>query len=845
MASEKLTALPNLAGGQVPTDLTYIVDLSAGAAGSSRSTLNDLFSEITKNITDGAVRFAGFAAPAVSAAGKGALYFSSADNTFKGSRNAGAYENLLFGSGGNTRVAVWNTGADQLTGYAEFVYQPSGSGVGNRVARLTVSGSGQDAQFYTDNTFASTPSSAGLTNLGALNLTRLTTGSFPIITMNQGRSGPAYPQSLDVLGVLRWRSTNNSVFNEAGYIQIVASENHTSLASGSGMEIWSTRPGNATATRRMIIGAGPIGQTIVFDGDPANNVTTNFGTNTRIAVGPPTTNDNNVRVIVSGSAGSSLKNLVLQAGSGQSANIFEAQSSAGTVLYSISAAGAVSFGGAQVITVSSANAFAVGPNGVTNPAFNVITNVASAATGLSITGNAAGSGVTLTALSSGTNEDVRLVTKGTGKVQVTTGSAADVALVTNYSDGTPRVQLGTYPGASTYAGGWFGNISQSSTNYSFIGNGSTELIFNVPSSTGSIFFRASHITNKLFTINGSGGVNTAVAQLPAGGAFGFSSSSDPDSTVDTRIRRNATANLALGATDAASPVAQTLSVQNATGTSNTAGVDWTFRGSAGTGTGATGKINFSLAGAGSSGTTQNSYSSIPVLTLDAAASNATGLSITGNAAGSGVTLTALSSASDENINLRPKNNGLVSLASTLATPVNVSRLSSGDASLTISDSGGNLTYLTQRSGSGLSVLSGVNGTSLGKWGGSDSIAVFNNNGSVGLGGTITSTSTLSGSAMAILSSGAITFPATNTATGTTGNQTINKVSGSVNFAAAATTLTVTNSLVTANSLVFCTILTNDGTATIKNVVPTAGSFTITLAAAATAETRVGFFVINQ
>ena len=109
MASEKLTALPNLAGGQVPTDLTYVVDVSAGAAGSSRSTLNDLFSEITKNITDGAVRFAGFAAPAVSAAGKGALYFSSADNTFKGSRNAGAYENLLFGSGGNTRRAREST----------------------------------------------------------------------------------------------------------------------------------------------------------------------------------------------------------------------------------------------------------------------------------------------------------------------------------------------------------------------------------------------------------------------------------------------------------------------------------------------------------------------------------------------------------------------------------------------------------------------------------------------------------------------------------------------------------------------------------------------------------------
>lgn len=88
------------------------------------------------------------------------------------------------------------------------------------------------------------------------------------------------------------------------------------------------------------------------------------------------------------------------------------------------------------------------------------------------------------------------------------------------------------------------------------------------------------------------------------------------------------------------------------------------------------------------------------------------------------------------------------------------------------------------------------------------------------------------------------FRSTVTAGGTTGAQTINKASGTVNFAAAATTLVVTNSLVTTSSIVFAVIRTNDNTATIKNVVPAAGSFTITLTAAATAETSVGFLVIN-
>lgn len=86
--------------------------------------------------------------------------------------------------------------------------------------------------------------------------------------------------------------------------------------------------------------------------------------------------------------------------------------------------------------------------------------------------------------------------------------------------------------------------------------------------------------------------------------------------------------------------------------------------------------------------------------------------------------------------------------------------------------------------------------------------------------------------------------ATNTAAGTTGAQTINKATGTVNFAAGASSLVVTNSLVTTSSIVFAVVRTNDTTATIKNVVPASGSFTITLGANATAETSVGFMVIN-
>lgn len=79
---------------------------------------------------------------------------------------------------------------------------------------------------------------------------------------------------------------------------------------------------------------------------------------------------------------------------------------------------------------------------------------------------------------------------------------------------------------------------------------------------------------------------------------------------------------------------------------------------------------------------------------------------------------------------------------------------------------------------------------------------------------------------------------------TTGAVTINKPVGRVNIAAAGTAITVTNSLVTANSIVMAVCATNDATAQVKNVVAAAGSFTINLAAAATAETAINFTVHN-
>ena len=75
---------------------------------------------------------------------------------------------------------------------------------------------------------------------------------------------------------------------------------------------------------------------------------------------------------------------------------------------------------------------------------------------------------------------------------------------------------------------------------------------------------------------------------------------------DLTLRRNAAAHLTFGAADAASPVAQTLSVQNVVGgTTNTAGVTTTIRGSLGTSQGVPGRIHLQAGGLiAASGTTQ-------------------------------------------------------------------------------------------------------------------------------------------------------------------------------------------------------------------------------------------------
>jgi len=115
--------MPDLAGGQVSTDLATLVDLSAAAANQNvKSTLNDLFETITKNITAKTLIFEdALALRSVSAANTGKIDYNATAQSFQVSENGGAYQNLVKGVGANTRVAFW-TDTDTLSSDGAFLW---------------------------------------------------------------------------------------------------------------------------------------------------------------------------------------------------------------------------------------------------------------------------------------------------------------------------------------------------------------------------------------------------------------------------------------------------------------------------------------------------------------------------------------------------------------------------------------------------------------------------------------------------------------------------------------------------------------------------------------------------
>ena len=185
--------------------------------------------------------------------------------------------------------------------------------------------------------------------------------------------------------------------------------------------------------------------------------------------------------------------------------------------------------GAVTVTSASANSLAVGPAGSTNPVFQVDSSTASQATGIKITGAAAGSGVKIEAISSAANEDIILGTKGTSssvKLQVgasnkyvataqnhtfsvsATGTASTVRF--GYTGAADTTLTASTEAPSTYFN--LGQIRQHATGTMFL-----QRDFRITPSTHS-FVGASTLSNMHgFTVDGApiAGTNATVTNASA------------------------------------------------------------------------------------------------------------------------------------------------------------------------------------------------------------------------------------------------------------------------------------------------------------------------------------------
>lgn len=691
------------------TDTLVGLDVSAAAAAqNSYWTLNTLFSQISDNTTDGSIRWGGVAAPAVSAAGKGAIYFDSTANAFRVSQNAGAYAGLILGTIANTQVAVGSaagtvTGSSALT-FASGVVAISGTATPGVVITGTaatesgvtvnqsVSGAAADA-FLSFQTPSSAMqfrlTTAGFTPTGLIKANQLDTlGATGTVEMlwrladastrfvygvnNVEAASINATSTLGlVLGVASTLTGRVRMYNSAGttYSQISAGNAGSSLNfiwpvvnPTSGQVLSASAPSGSDVTLSWASAAGAtLTATQVGFGDGSNllsgSVDFTYTTATGVLDITKTGVNSSVRMAVTNasagtaaqarhSASADVSGIAIAATSSTfmtagliTSNTAYLDMDAPNAVIAAQAAGALIFG--MGTTTERARltdtTFLLSVDPTTGSGLNVAS--ATVTTGnlarIAMTGTAAGSNTktALNVISSGANgtasqtvygQQISVTNTGTTNTNIALFASASGA-TTNYSAQFSGDVLVYDPTAVTGASRqtFRAGAGQSSTDYiQFLANdGTTRAGGFFLGAGGNVYSNLGYTTwsanNSWATVAFELNPFASTYSMSSAISFGWSSGSNATTGRDLTLRRNGAANLAFGAADAASPVAQTLSVQNVVaGTSDTAGVNWTQIGSRGTGTGQGGSIIWQVAPAGSTGSTQNALINGIVLTGD-------------------------------------------------------------------------------------------------------------------------------------------------------------------------------------------------------------------------------------
>jgi hypothetical protein len=342
--------------------------------------------------------------------------------------------------------------------------------------------------------------------------------------------------------------------------------------------------------------------------------------------------------------------------------------------------GTTTLNGQTIVSAAVSNVFVVGANGSTNPVLQVDTSVASVATGISIQGQAAGGGVNMSVISSGSNESLTIAAKGTGSLIFNAGQSGGAGTITMST-------AGGFGPASVL------NFNFTDANHQLqINNGSQAVL--------TMFDGLNLTTSSNNTINlspnGSGGVNITSA---AAGALRVGPNSNYSFYVDSSAGSAATG-LRINAKAAASGLAM---VVISSGTNENLTIDAKGSGTVtinGTATGIvilpsgttiggstvlTSTVTSSSATAFQVG--QNGATN-PAFVIDAStASSATGIKIKSAAAAAGVAISVISSGTNENLTIDAKGSGNITLGGTSTGSVVISPTGSNNLNIFGSSSG--------------------------------------------------------------------------------------------------------------------------------------------------------------
>lgn len=428
--AESTTALAFASGARVTHILTAAVMYNLGG-GSGVSSLNGLIGGLNLTSSDASVNITPSGTSINLQAASGGLsaigaYSVLANNTGVSAIPTGQ-QTLNLGLLGYTDTGIIESLASTTAGYSQSIIQNK-SNAANASANFIVS---NDAGTATTNFGEMGINSSTFTGTGSFNIPGAvyidSANDMVIGTLNNNtlhfvaNSGATDAASVSGAGVFTINSltaTNTitgSVSGNAATATALQTARNINGVSFSGTADITVTAAAGTLTGATL-NATVINSSLTSVGTLANLTVTNpiSGSITGNA-GTVTTNANLTGVIISVGNATSIAS---QTGTGTK---FVVDTSPTLITPNI---GTATGTGLVITSTSATTGLACGPTGTSNPVFNVDSSVASVATGISVIGNAAAAGVFISVLSSGTNENIEIRSKGTGNVILRRGTTA-------------------------------------------------------------------------------------------------------------------------------------------------------------------------------------------------------------------------------------------------------------------------------------------------------------------------------------------------------------------------------------------------------------------------------------